>query len=151
MCDRRSSVHRSPDPKRRPIFSPSLSQSSVDHKEFKRCGPFDPYINAKVCTHSADENSFYCEVLLCSPAVSACCAVLCWAVLCLGLFCLLLLEGATILQEHKELSFPLVTRQLQSSLTFFPTLVKTFSTECIRNSFHLKRGSFHLSKHRVWR
>lgn len=25
-------------------------QSSVDHKEFKRCGPFDPYINAKVCT-----------------------------------------------------------------------------------------------------
>uniref|UniRef100_G3NG10 Ankyrin repeat and sterile alpha motif domain containing 1A n=1 Tax=Gasterosteus aculeatus aculeatus TaxID=481459 RepID=G3NG10_GASAC len=23
-------------------------QSSVDHKEFKRCGPFDPYINAKV-------------------------------------------------------------------------------------------------------
>lgn len=26
------------------------SQSSVDQKEFKRCGPFDPYINAKVCT-----------------------------------------------------------------------------------------------------
>ncbi|XP_038138696.1 ankyrin repeat and SAM domain-containing protein 1A-like isoform X7 [Cyprinodon tularosa] len=23
-------------------------QSSVDHKEFKRCGPFDPYINAKI-------------------------------------------------------------------------------------------------------
>ncbi|GLD50078.1 ankyrin repeat and SAM domain-containing protein 1A isoform X1 [Lates japonicus] len=23
-------------------------QSSVDHKEFKRCGPFDPYINAKL-------------------------------------------------------------------------------------------------------
>lgn len=26
------------------------SQSCVDHREFKRCGPFDPYINAKVCT-----------------------------------------------------------------------------------------------------
>lgn len=32
------------------LFSP-LSQSSLDHTEFKRCGPFDPYINAKVCTH----------------------------------------------------------------------------------------------------
>ncbi len=32
------------------LFSP-LSQSTLDHTEFKRCGPFDPYINAKVCTH----------------------------------------------------------------------------------------------------
>lgn len=32
------------------LFFP-LSQSSLDHTEFKRCGPFDPYINAKVCTH----------------------------------------------------------------------------------------------------
>ncbi|KAI2649973.1 Ankyrin repeat and SAM domain-containing protein 1A [Labeo rohita] len=28
------------------LFSP-LSQSALDHTEFKRCGPFDPYINAK--------------------------------------------------------------------------------------------------------
>ncbi|XP_044067421.1 ankyrin repeat and SAM domain-containing protein 1A-like isoform X12 [Siniperca chuatsi] len=28
-------------------------QSSVDHKEFKRCGPFDPYINAKLLTRSS--------------------------------------------------------------------------------------------------
>ncbi|TNN73188.1 hypothetical protein EYF80_016674 [Liparis tanakae] len=26
---------------------PGKKNSSVDHKEFKRCGPFDPYINAK--------------------------------------------------------------------------------------------------------
>ncbi|MEQ2307759.1 Ankyrin repeat and SAM domain-containing protein 1A, partial [Ameca splendens] len=29
--------------------NPQINEkSSVDHKEFKRCGPFDPYINAKL-------------------------------------------------------------------------------------------------------
>ncbi|XP_029689817.1 ankyrin repeat and SAM domain-containing protein 1A isoform X4 [Takifugu rubripes] len=32
-------------------------QSSVDHKEFKRCGPFDPYINAK---NNANETPLHC-------------------------------------------------------------------------------------------
>lgn len=49
------------------------SQSSVDHKEFKRCGPFDPYNNAKVCTTCCQNNISlwsasllsYCVCLLC--------------------------------------------------------------------------------------
>uniref|UniRef100_A0A8C5I5F5 Ankyrin repeat and SAM domain-containing protein 1A-like n=1 Tax=Gouania willdenowi TaxID=441366 RepID=A0A8C5I5F5_GOUWI len=32
-------------------------QSSVDHKEFKRCGPFDPYINAK---NNDNETPLHC-------------------------------------------------------------------------------------------
>ncbi|KAM9752226.1 ankyrin repeat and SAM domain-containing protein 1A isoform 4-T4 [Menidia menidia] len=33
------------------------SQSSVEHKEFKRCGPFDPYINAK---NNDNETPLHC-------------------------------------------------------------------------------------------
>ncbi|XP_051734952.1 ankyrin repeat and SAM domain-containing protein 1A [Ctenopharyngodon idella] len=38
------------------LFSP-LSQSSLDHTEFKRCGPFDPYINAK---NNDNETPLHC-------------------------------------------------------------------------------------------
>ncbi|TKS77850.1 Ankyrin repeat and SAM domain-containing protein 1A [Collichthys lucidus] len=38
--------------------NPKLNeQSSVDHKEFKRCGPFDPYINAK---NNDNETPLHC-------------------------------------------------------------------------------------------
>lgn len=50
------------------------SQSSVDHKEFKRCGPFDPYINAKVCTHSAAETTFLLKYLFAFLLCRLCCA-----------------------------------------------------------------------------
>lgn len=50
------------------------SQSSVDHKEFKRCGPFDPYINAKVCTHSAAETTFLLTCLFAFLLCRLCCA-----------------------------------------------------------------------------
>ncbi|XP_036390241.1 ankyrin repeat and SAM domain-containing protein 1A-like isoform X2 [Megalops cyprinoides] len=35
----------------------SICKSSVDHKEFKRCGPFDPYINAK---NNDNETPLHC-------------------------------------------------------------------------------------------
>lgn len=47
------------------------SQSSVDHKEFKRCGPFDPYINAKVCTTCCQNN-----ISLWSASLLSCCVCL---------------------------------------------------------------------------
>lgn len=54
-------------------------QSSVDHKEFKRCGPFDPYINAKVCTQCCRKQHFFLKrflaLLLCWPAVLVAAAV----------------------------------------------------------------------------
>ncbi len=61
------------------------SQSSVEHKEFKRCGPFDPYINAKVCTQCCWDNiSFWsasllscCVGLLCLDSVCCCCCCCC--------------------------------------------------------------------------
>lgn len=67
---------------------PSLSQSSVDHKEFKRCGPFDPYINAKVCTQRCWKLFFFFffEVLLCSLLCRL--AVLCCAWACSVCYCL---------------------------------------------------------------
>lgn len=48
------------------------SQSSVDHKEFKRCGPFDPYINAKVCTQCCLKTTFLLKCFLCFYSVLAC-------------------------------------------------------------------------------
>lgn len=54
-------------------------QSSVDHKEFKRCGPFDPYINAKVCTQCCRKQHFllkcFLALLLCWLAVLVAAAV----------------------------------------------------------------------------
>ncbi|XP_068161846.1 ankyrin repeat and SAM domain-containing protein 1A [Antennarius striatus] len=44
-------IHQGPSP-------PRLNeQSSVEHKEFKRCGPFDPYINAK---NNDNETPLHC-------------------------------------------------------------------------------------------
>ncbi|GAA6076860.1 ankyrin repeat and SAM domain-containing protein 1A isoform X1 [Tachysurus ichikawai] len=45
---------------------PKLNEQTLDHREFKRCGPFDPYINAKVCTHALP------DLLTLTSALSAC-------------------------------------------------------------------------------
>lgn len=149
MCDRHSCVHRSPEAKRPPIFSPSLSQSSVDHKEFKRCGPFDPYINAKVCTHSAAENLFF---LFESALLLSCCVgLLCCAVLCLGLFCWLLFAGG-----HYAAGIIFTTSWTVSVLFYFffsspaPWGKHFFSQSASSNSLKLKVGSFHMLKCCIW-
>ncbi|XP_056129280.1 ankyrin repeat and SAM domain-containing protein 1A-like [Lampris incognitus] len=51
QCIVRLLIHQGPS-------HPKLNeQSSVDHKEFKRCGPFDPYINAK---NNDNETPLHC-------------------------------------------------------------------------------------------
>lgn len=70
-----------PKPSAYLLFLPP-SQSSVDHKEFKRCGPFDPYINSKVCTQRCRKQHFLFKCFAFQ--------LLCWlAVLDFGLFLLL--------------------------------------------------------------
>lgn len=80
-CDHRLFVHCLSEPKTIGLSSLPPSQSSVDHKEFKRCGPFDPYINAKVCTRCNISFFFPFAFLLCWLAV-LCCAVLGFGLVC---------------------------------------------------------------------
>lgn len=63
-----------------PVFS--LSQSILDYKEFKRGGPFDPYINAKVCTH--DLWPLTCTLYLSTSRLAV--WFLCWGQRCFTLF-----------------------------------------------------------------
>lgn len=80
------------------------SQSSVDHKEFKRCGPFDPYINAKVCTQCCQNFSF-------KPASLLYCCV---GFLCLGVF-VAVACGVTLLQRYGEaFNFAAISQSLLS-------------------------------------
>lgn len=58
IYDHHSFVHCLSEPKPSTHLLSFSSQSSVDDKEFKRCGPFDPYINAKVCTQSCQKHFF---------------------------------------------------------------------------------------------
>lgn len=84
ICDHHSFCSLLVSTKAIGLSSLPLSQSSVDHKEFKRCGPFDPYINAKVCTQRCWNNIPYWSAFFAF--------LLCWlAVLGFGLLLLLLL------------------------------------------------------------
>lgn len=84
------------------------SQSSVDHKEFKRCGPFDPYINAKVCTQCCQNISFFkCFFAL----------LLCW--LAVGLLvCCCCLRGHSAAEKMGMLLFHSVDLWLSSHVCF---------------------------------
>ena len=91
------------------LSSLSPSQSSVDHKEFKRCGPFDPYINAKVCTQCCRNNISF---LKCSFAL-----LLCWLDV-LG-FGLLPLAAALEIWGRLLISLAIITSLSSGSLLMF--------------------------------
>lgn len=116
-----------------PSSSLSLPQSSVDHKEFKRCGPFDPYINAKVCTQRCWKLFFLSAPLLsCCVSFAVLCCAWAYSVCCC-------LRGATLLQGYQELSDFYPLRENRSPLPLFspPHIdhdwdVEKFSKNCIR-------------------
>lgn len=123
------------------------SQSSVDHKEFKRCGPFDPYINAKVCTQRCWKPVF--EV---APLLSCCVGLL-----CLGLFCCCCcccLRGHCCRDTRKLLISPVIIQSRSSSgfLLMFTGEVHLYwdvffsknDDSALLHALHLQRGSFHI-------
>lgn len=130
------------------------SQSSVDHKEFKRCGPFDPYINAKVCTQHCWKPFFFffLKLLLCYPAVSACCAWACSVAAAAAAW------GATLPQGYEEaLNFTCnrtvtVLLWLSSHVHWRgPPLSGCYFSEnddnALVHALLLQRGSFHMLKY----